>query len=445
LIAVAKGTTAGRIESALGLFGILALAVTLAIAFQWNPWPDIRDWLQSRTGTLSEPATAWVERAVGQPSAAGITDRAVLLFVGDIVESRSRADGALLWRKDVDWAALAGTPTASVAILAKVDGRGFEAVDPFNGTVRWTAPDATGAWTFRDAVLAIECPKAGCAIVSRALGDGSIRFRIGLPGPVRALGGANSGLLDLRDPDDTFDDARGAAPRPLPRYLGFLLDHRLQVIDTSAGRRVREEDVPNDARSIVAGNRTVRISAAVRDGGGCRYTVIARDAGTGREAWRKEGYDLRTAGGAGCEPRRDPSGGGTVLIATRGDNRQVFLSAVDGRELAVAGAGETILGTDGEVGLIRTANGKKIRAVRLGRGDATAWSRDAPKSSRVGLTPYSVFVTDATGERLAALDAGTGQVKLDLNSGAVVLGVTAEGAVLGRGRSVGYISFGTTA
>jgi hypothetical protein len=118
----------------------------------------------------------------------------------------------------------------------------------------------------------------------------------------------------------------------------------------------------------------------------------------------------------------------------------VFLSAVDGRELAVAGPDETILGTDGDVGLIRSANRSRIRGVS--RGGATLWSREAPEEARVGVTPYAIFVNDAGGQRLTALDPGSGQVKPDLSTGAVVLGVSPDGAVLGKGRTVGYISLG---
>jgi hypothetical protein len=331
-----------------------------------------------------------------------------------------------------------------VALVAKTGSKGFEAVDPYSGETRWSDREASGAWTFRDAVLVIRCVKDGCAIVNRAPADGAVRASIPIGGAPRAIGGANSGLLDLRDPDGSLDDARSASPRPLPRYLGFLVDRKVQVIDTTAGRRVREEQVPADVRAVVVGNRTVRISSTVREGGGCRYRVEARDAGAGQEAWRKEGYNLRTADGAGCEPRKEPMGGGTALVATRLDDRQVFLSAVDGRELAVAGPGETLLGTDGEYGLLRTADGQ-LRAVNLGKGGATAWTRAAPAKARVGLTAYAVVITDPAGERVTALDPATGQVKLDLKTGATVIGVNQDGVVLGRGRSIGWIAWGTVA
>jgi hypothetical protein len=40
-----------------------------------------------------------------------------------------------------------------------------------------------------------------------------------------------------------------------------------------------------------------------------------------------------------------------------------------------------------------------------------------------------------------ALDATSGQVRLDLGTGAEVIGVHPAGVVLGRGRTVGFSSF----
>jgi hypothetical protein len=436
----------GRVERALGLFGVIAIGVTVAVVTKWNPWPGIRDYVHNHRATLSEPHTAWSQTASGQPSSVAITGTAVVAFMGDLVESRSRGDGSLLWRKEVKWGALAGAPTDRTAsvILGKPNGGGFDAVDPQGGQQRWSDTGANGAWTFRDAVLAVQCDKSGCAITNRAPADGATRWQITVSGTIHARAGVNDGLLNPRSLDNTFDAATAASPRPMPRYLAFLQDHRVQIIDTAAAKRVREEDVPLDAQSVVVANRTVRASAATRNGG-CRYQVTGRDAGSGAQVWRNDGYDLGTTGGVGCEPRREPAGAGTVLVATRGDNRPVFMSAVDGRDLAVAGPDETILGTDGEYGLIRSADRKKIRAVSLTRGGATAWTRDAPTTARVGLTPYAIFIADAEGATITALDPATGQVKLNLASTAAVLGVHADGVVLGHGRTVGFIGFGAVA
>lgn len=437
-------TATGRIETALGLFGVVAIGVATAIILKWNPWPQIQNWF-AQIGPVSKPATAWAQRAAGQPNAAAVTDRTVLVIMRGMVESHARNDGSLLWRKEADWAALAGDPRGTqTAIVANVNGKGFEAVDPFGGQARWNSPDAVGAWTFRDAVLALECAKT-CALANRAPADGATRWRIPLTGSVKALAGANATLRDLREPDGEFTaKAEAADPRPMPRFLGFPIDNRLQVVDTTAGRKLREEDIGKDARAVLAGNRVVRTSAVTRDNA-CRHTVQGKDAGTGQALWQKDGYDLGTTSGGGCESRRDPPGGGVVLIATRGDNRQVCLSAVDGRELAVVAPGERIEATDGETALVRSADGRSLKALNLSRGGATAWTRPIAAKSKLGLTPYAVFVFDGAGEKLTALDPATGAVKLSIGTGGEVLGIHPDGVVLGRGRALGFMGFGVIA
>jgi hypothetical protein len=440
VISVAKRSVGRRIETGLGCFGIIALGVTLAIVFKWNPWPEFKNWLDERTSTLSEPKGAWTQRVAGTPDAVGITDTAVVAFMGDMVESRARGNGEFKWRKETDWAALAGPSTGGVVIISKVSSKGFEAVDALTGSTKWANPDGDGAWTYRDAVLTFDCPKGGgCSIVNRNPDNGEVRWKIAMGGANRSLNGGNSGRSVLRNLDGRWNDVRDATPQPMPRYVGYQVDRKLQVIDTTAGRRVREENVSIDARVVVAANRTVRVAGSVT-GTGCRIVATGRDAGGGQQVWQRDGYDLRTTGGAGCEPRNDPPGGGTALIGTRPDQRQVLLSAVDGRELAVANAGETILGTDGQVGVVRAGDGKKIRAVRLD-GGGQVWARDVQSSAKVGVTPYAIFITDAAIGRVAAVDAGSGQLRLDVETTGEVVGVAPAGVVLGRGRTIGFSSF----
>lgn len=437
MAAVAKRSVGSRIETGLGCFGIIALGVTLAIVFQWNPWPEFKNWLDERTSTISEPKGAWTQRVAGTPDGVAITDTAVVAFMGDMVESRALSNGEFKWRKETDWAALAGSATV---IISKVSGKGFDAVDALSGSTKWTDPDGDGAWTYRDAVITFDCPKgAGCSIVNRNPDNGEVRWKIAMGGANRSLNGGNSGRAVPRSLDGNWTDVRNAAPQPMPRYLGYLLDRKLQVIDTTAGRKVREETVGNDSRVVVAANRTVRVAGSVISTG-CRIVASGRDAGGGQQVWQKDGYDLRTTGGAGCEPRNDPPGGGTALIATRLDQRQVLLSAVDGRELAVANQGETILGTDGQVGIVRAGDGTKIRGIRLD-GGGQAWARDVQSSAKVGVTPYAIFITDAAVGRVVAVDAVSGQVRLDVETSGEVVGVSAAGVVLGRGRTIGFSSF----
>jgi hypothetical protein len=62
-------------------------------------------------------------------------------------------------------------------------------------------------------------------------------------------------------------------------------------------------------------------------------------------------------------------------------------------------------------------------------------------SAKVGVTPYAIFITDAALGRIVAVDAGSGQVRLDVETSAEVVGVHPDGVVLGRGRTIGFSSF----
>src|SRR5207248_2384316 len=156
-------------------------------------------------------------------------------------------------------------------------------------------------------------------------------------------------------------------------------------------------------RVVVVGGRVLRSTASPR-GGNCRYSLTAVDPASGRTVWQRDGYDLGTASGAGCEQRRDPGGGGDALAAIRGDNRPVFLSARDGREL---------------------------------------WTGGLDPHASVAVTRNAVLVTSAAIGRLAALEPGSGRTLVNVESTATVLGVGADGLVVGRGRTIGYVTFGT--
>jgi hypothetical protein len=155
--------------------------------------------------------------------------------------------------------------------------------------------------------------------------------------------------------------------------------------------------------------------------------------------WRKEGYDLGTASGAGCDQRRDPSGAQRVLVATRGDSRPVILSTADGRELWVGAPGESVLATDGRDAVVRAAGSTALVGLD---GGGTGWTR--PVVGDVALTPYAVVVTDPTGGRLFAYDRG-GAALVDVESQASVLGAGPNCLIVGRGRTVGLLAFNAVA
>jgi hypothetical protein len=435
---VAKGKAAGRFEAALGIIGVLALATTAILITGWNPLPQLQQWFE-RSGKLAEPEATWVERVGGQPSAAVVAGGAVIVTMRGTVEARGLNAGTMLWQREADWAAVAGDESATVAIVGR-RGAGLEALDPATGNVRWKDGDAVGAWTFRDLVLTLSCGGlSDCTLSARGPTDGAQRWKAVLPGIGRVLAGVNSELLGSRELSATYRDAVAASPGPAPSLLGFPTDERVQVVDTATGKRLREEKPSSTSRVVVVGGR-VLLSTATPTDGGCRYSLEARDASTGKSAWKKDGYDLHTASGAGCEQRKDPPGSGNILAATRGDNRDVFLAARDGRELWVGGPGETAVATDGQFGVVRSADKKTIKVYDLSNG-SKLWEQTASAKSDVAITRYAVLVNDSAATNLRAYSPRAGRQLLDLKTTAEVLGYGPGGLMLGRGRTIGYAPF----
>lgn len=442
---VAAGRGVRTFERALGVVGVLALGITVALVTGWNPLPragsELSDLLQHTT-SLSKPEASWLQRLGGQPSSAAVAGHAVVVVMRGVVEAHDITTGARLWSKDADWGAVAGGDGSSVVVIGQ-HGHGFEVVNAETGAVRWRDGGALAAWTYRDALLSLTCPGVSdCTLASRAPPDGAPRWHVVLPGVGRVLAGVNTPLLGSRQlAPSSYLNAIAAHPGPVPPVLGFPLDQRVQVVDTGTGRRLRQETPTETTRVVVVAGR-VLMSTALRRDGSCRYTLEARDAASGGVVWRKEGYDLRTASGAGCEQRRDPSGSGGVLAATRGDNRDVLLSARDGRELWVGEQGESALATDGRYVLVRTPDHNRIKAIDLGSG-AVVWARNAAARSEAALTPYAALILDRAVGRLVALEPASGRALLELSTQASILGYGSTGLVLNRGRTVGFVPFGS--
>jgi hypothetical protein len=441
---VANGRAFGRFEAALGVVGIAALAASLFLITGWNPVSTLRlnefwDWVSSPS-SLSTPPTTWTKRVGGQPSGAAVVNGSIVVMMRGVVEAHDIHTGELRWTREADWGAVAGEDGAAVAVVSKAHGHGYDVVDPDTGTVRWSDGGAIGAWTYRDVILSLTCPGlSDCSLAARGPLDGATRWRTTLPGIGRVFAGVNHPLLGSRELASSYSDALASSPGRVPRLLGFPLDGRVQVVDTSTGKRLREEKPSETTRVVVVGGRIIA-STAVRRDGNCRYTLEARDATSGRTLWKQEGYDVRTASGAGCEQRRDPAGSQNVLAATRGDNRDVFLSIVDGSELWVGVAGESILATDGRYGLVRTADKKAVKEVDLANG-SVLWSQPAASSATVAETRYAVFITDLAVGRLLALDPSSKRVLVDVKSSATLLGYGPTGIVLRISRTIGFLPY----
>jgi len=445
---VAGGRAFGRFEAALGVIGIAALTTTLVLTTDWDPVATLRldkvwAWVSSPS-SLSTPPTTWTKRVAGQPTGAAVAGDVVIVTMRGVVEARDVRSGEVRWSRDGDWGAVAGDEGAAVAVVGKAHGHGYDVVDPATATTRWSDGAAIAAWTYRDVILSLTCPGlSDCSLAARGPRDGAIRWKTALPGIGRALAGVNQPLLGSRELASSYVDALAGSPRPVPRLLGFPLNGRVQVVDTSTGTRLREERPSETTRIVVVGGRVVA-STVVRRGGNCRYTLEAREANTGRTLWKKEGYDVHTASGAGCEQRRDPGGTENVLAATRGDNREVFLSIVDGTELWVGAPGESILATDGRYGLVRSADRTSVKEVDLRTG-GPVWSRPAAANATVAITGRAVFITDVAAGRLLALEPASKRVLLDVKSSATLLGYGPTGVVLHISRTIGFLPYGAVA
>ncbi len=422
----------GRFEAALGVVGLAALGIAYSMVTGWNPLPGVQDWL-NRGQTLAEPAPAWTVRTGDQPSGAVVAGNVVLVTAGTSVSGYALGGGAALWTREVAWSAVAGASSAAVVVAGR-KGKGYEALDPASGAVRWSDPAAIGAWTFTDLVIGVACPQSlVCVLTARTPGNGAVRWELALTGNARPLAGANRPLIGVR-PLVTPDHA----PRPAPALLGFPVGDEVQVVDTQAGARPRVYRSSPTAWVAVAGTRVV-VSRGDSKRGRCHLSAEGRDPDGDRLAWRLDGYDLHTANVQGCDQRTGPIGGGGLLAARAPDGAEVLLDATTGDEAFRARAGEKVLATDGRLVLVRSADRAALRAVDVDSG-AVRWSRPAAHDAGVSLGPGVVVISDLAANRLVVLSTA-GLARLDVSSAATVLGYADDGLLVNVGRQVGLIRY----
>jgi outer membrane protein assembly factor BamB len=429
-----------RAKTFLALLGLIAVPVTYGLVTGWNPIPG---WVErlSKVHSLSEPTTTWAVRVGDQPNSAMVSGGVVVVFESGTVEGRDARTGTVVWTSDADWSATAGSgQSGSVLVLGK-RGHGYRAVDPFDGRGRWSEPKASGVWTFSDLVVDITCPDLfTCTLRGRNPGTGAVKWHAPLDGNGRTLSGANRTLAGVRPVGSGYAASLANVPRPSPPLLGFRLDDRVQVVSTRSGQRLRSYRTGTSQWVSVAGDRVLISTAAFR-GGTCRFTVTAQDPATGQQVWQRSGWDLRTATGIGCDQRRDPTGGGGLLLAVTPDGRDALLNAHTGDEAYQVPAGQSVLATNGDVILLRA--GGQVHAVR--RTGARLWTRAANRHALVGLAPDAVLITDSDAGRLAALDPSSGRVLIDARTAATVLGYADGGLVINTGRRVGLLPYGSVA
>jgi hypothetical protein len=159
--------------------------------------------------------------------------------------------------------------------------------------------------------------------------------------------------------------------------------------------------------------------------------------------WQRDGLNLRTADtGGGCEQDRDPGGGYTVVVGVDPVGRQELVDAHDGRVLWRGAKGEKVLAVDDAYAVIRDAGARAVHVRSFSR-DRTVWRRAVDQKAQAALTPYAVVVVGTGPRRVTALDPASGAVLAEARTDGRVLAVGPDGMVLGEGRDVAYVRFGT--
>ncbi|TDB74437.1 hypothetical protein E1182_19205 [Micromonospora sp. KC721] len=421
----------------------LVVVVVLAATGVWNPFPAVWDWVGSRK-PISEPDVVWQQRVGGTPKSVTIAGDTVVVEQRTRVEARNLTTGTQLWERKADWAAVAGGDRDAVVAVGKLLVKGYELLDPATGVVRRRDDDAVAVWTYRNMLLDARCVEAtDCTLSAWDPRGTAPRWTAFLPGVSSGLFADNPNLLGTRRFTTPRVEAGVAGPEPAPPLLGFPVDGRVHVVDTAGGRVVQNLEPGRDERLAVIGGRLLRITAVSRDGS-CQYTVSARDTATGEEVWRRAGVNVRTADSAGCVQRQDPQGARNVLTGIAPDGREVVLDGYDGRLLLATAEGERLLAVDDRYALVRAADKRSVVGRQLGAAKAR-WTRPASDRAGGALTPYAAVLTGEKPNRLIALDPRTGRELVVLRSSANALAVGPGGMVIGEGREIGYVRFGTGA
>jgi outer membrane protein assembly factor BamB len=420
----------------------LILLVVLISTGVWNPFPALFQWV-NHSGPLSNPDVAWQQRLGGVPTAVTVTGQAIVVEQRTTVEARSPVTGDRLWEAKADWGTVAGAETDAVVVVGKLLEKGYQVLDPASGAVRRRDSEAVAVWTFRDALLDVRCAGAqDCTLTAWAPRANSPLWTVPLPGIGFVLFADNPELLGSRPITARHIKAGAGGPDPMPQLLGFPINGRVHLVDTTSGRGLADVEPDRRDRVMVVGGRLVRMEARSRDGT-CYFTATATDAGSGREVWRRTGLNLRTTEGAGCVQRRSPTGHGSVVTAVSPAGREVVLDANDGRVLWTGAEGERIVGLDDTRVLVRSADGRMIRGVQLGQ--TRGWSRRVNPHATAALTRYAAVIVDRDPDRVVALDPATGRELVNLKTAADVLAVGRQGLVIAQRREVGYARFVTAA
>jgi hypothetical protein len=420
----------------------VVVVVVLALTGVWNPWPGVWTWV-NRSEPIAAPVAAWQQKLGGAAQSVAVTDAAVVVEYRTKTEAFGTRDGVPLWESDADWSAVAGSGRTAVVVTGELLTRGYQVRDPGTGSVRRTDTEALAVWTYADALLDVRCRGADdCELRFWEPHGTAARWTVAIPGVGFVVFADNPPLPGVRTATgDQFGD-QVTGPGPLPGLLGFPAGDRLHLVDTAAGRVARVVDAGRRERLVPAGHRLLTSTARAADGT-CYFAVSAIDPAAGTAVWRADGLNLRTVGArAGCEQDRDPVGSREVLIGVRPDGREVLTDAHDGTELWTGAADERVLGVDDRRAVIRSADGRSLTCRPFAAGEP-GWRRSADPAAQAVVTAAAVLVVDRSPRRVLALHPGDGTVLTEARTDARVLATGDRGLVVGQGRAIAYLPFGT--
>ena len=250
-------------------------------------------------------------------------------------------------------------------------------------------------------------------------------------------------FASLRPITDDYTKPLGAVPKPVPSLIGLDIDGDIHVIATGSGRELQVYGAKQNQRVVVAGHDVLVATATLR-GDGCTYTLQARDPSTNNTLWSRTGFNAHTSSGPACDQHNDPQGAAGVLVATDANGRDVLLSVSTGEVVYRAPARAHIVATDGNVAVVRSADGNTLHTVSAKSG-AALWSRAAGTAALVGIGPDGVMIADPGNNRLVVTTTTTGAVLVNVASGATILGVGERALIVNIGRSFGPIAVPTAA
>jgi outer membrane protein assembly factor BamB len=429
------------------LFMTAAFALTLlGVTGIYNPLPTVNTWL-NRLLALSKPEPRWTSRALGEPDAAAVmSDDSIVVTSRGFVEGMSPIDGHQTWRFDVNWA----MPAIDVVVAqmrqlnpdAHPDSdRGYSVLDPISGAVIWADPDAIAAWAYANTILDLVCPGQGnCRIRSHYHRQPDVVWEVEVPAVARLTHGGDPVLAGTRDPAGWFGTAAAGTPGFVPPVFALPLDDgRIEPIDTYNRVVAQAVSAPDRLTRVAASSDQMLFIHAQRASSGCVYRVEAFNFATGKSTWNRNGYDLSTASGAGCEQRKDPLGADRHLVVTSSANEPMLVNADTGDPEWTGIPGEKVLAADYGIAVVESADRKTVKVIDVLAVPAkVTWTGEMGVDPQAAVTQEWVIIRDGDAGRLLVFRRFGMAQRLEIKTSATVIGYGPTGILISSGRRVGF-------